>query len=77
MPHVRQTSCRFCGQDIEAFFPYRRGTWHDRGRNATCPDKAGDGGLHHAPFRENIDSTPGGKARIDIIRRKHGEEPQR
>ena len=52
---VTQTSCRFCGQDIEAFSPYRKGTWHDRGGNATCPTKAGDrDGLKHAPYVDRM-----------------------
>lgn len=52
---VRQTSCRFCGQDIENFSPYRAGEWRDRGGNSTCPTIAGDKGLHHAPYREGRD----------------------
>ena len=49
---VRQTSCRYCGQDIENFAPYRKGQWRDRGNNSTCPTKAGDRGLLHAPYIE-------------------------
>lgn len=53
MTAVRQTSCRYCGQDIENFAPYRKGEWCDRGNNSTCPTKAGDrDGLQHAPYRE-------------------------
>jgi hypothetical protein len=43
---VRQTCCRFCGLDIEAFSPYRRGTWRDHGNSARCPDESG---TLHAP----------------------------
>ena len=50
---ARQTSCRHCRQDIENFFPYRRGEWRDRGNNAECPDNSGK---LHAPYR----ATPSG-----------------
>lgn len=46
---VRQTACRFCGQDIEGFAPYRKGEWMDRGRNSTCPD-GNNTGKKHAPI---------------------------
>lgn len=48
---VRQTSCRYCGGDIENFSPYRAGQWMDRGGNLRCPTPAGDAGLEHAPIR--------------------------
>ena len=55
---VRQTACRFCGQDIENFAPYRKGEWRDRGNNATCPTLAGDrDGLKHAPYRDDRDAN--------------------
>lgn len=54
---VKQTSCRYCGQDIEGRSPYRRGEWRDRGRNRTCPTPEGDRGLCHAPYRPNIDGN--------------------
>lgn len=47
---VRQTSCRYCGQDIENFSPYKRGEWRDRGNNTTCASPAGDAGQLHAPY---------------------------
>lgn len=50
---VRQTSCRYCGQDIENFSPYRKGEWRDRGGNWHCPNAAGDAGQLHAPYLEN------------------------
>jgi hypothetical protein len=53
---VRQTSCRHCGQDIENFFPYRRGEWHDRGNNPTCND-----GKTHAPYRATLAPAAGRK----------------
>lgn len=46
---VRQTACKHCGQDIEAFAPYRRGSWRDRGNNTHCPD---DSGKRHEPVPE-------------------------
>jgi hypothetical protein len=46
----RQTVCRHCGQDIEAFAPYRIGSWRDRGGNAQCPYPAA--GKIHAPVRQ-------------------------
>lgn len=49
---VRQTVCRFCGQDIEGFSPFRRGEWRDRGNNTTCPTPEGDSGREHAPIHE-------------------------
>jgi hypothetical protein len=50
----KQTSCRHCGQDIEAFWPYRRGEWRDRGSNSQCPAPlrgfpGGPEGTLHAP----------------------------
>lgn len=52
---VRHTSCRYCGQDIEGWAPYRKGEWRDRGNNSQCPTPEGDKGLHHAPFRPGVD----------------------
>lgn len=53
---VRQTSCRYCGQDIENFSPYRAGEWRDRGNNPTCPTVAGDrDGLQHVPYSSKWD----------------------
>ena len=54
---VRQTCCRFCGQDIEGFAPYRRGEWRDRGSNTDCPAPlrgypGGKPGTLHAPVIE-------------------------
>lgn len=48
---VRQTSCRHCGLDIEAFAPYRAGTWRDRGNETHC-HTAPHVGKAHAPYRE-------------------------
>jgi hypothetical protein len=48
---VRQTTCRYCGQDIEGFAPYRAGKWRDRGNNTHCPTPEGDRGQVHAPVR--------------------------
>jgi hypothetical protein len=47
---VRQTSCRYCGQDIENFSPYKKGEWRDRGGNTKCPYPAE--GKTHAPYIE-------------------------
>jgi hypothetical protein len=33
---VRQTSCKFCGLDIENFSPYKKCEWRDRGGNTKC-----------------------------------------
>jgi hypothetical protein len=55
---VRQTSCRFCGCDIENFWPYRRNEWRDRGNNTHCPTPEGDAGLHHAPYKEANQHKP-------------------
>jgi len=52
---VRQTACRYCGQDIENISPYRAGQWRDRGNNSHCPTVAGDRGLKHTPYREARD----------------------
>jgi hypothetical protein len=52
---VRQTTCRYCEQDIEGVSPYRAGEWRDRGNNQRCPTPEGDAGLHHAPYREGRD----------------------
>jgi hypothetical protein len=60
MTACRQTACRYCGLDIEAFAPYRVGTWRDRGNNWMC-DKAPlrVGTLRvHAPMRA-IDARGG------------------
>jgi hypothetical protein len=51
---VRQTGCRHCDQDIENFWPYRRGEWRDRGNNTTCPTPEGDAGLKHEPYIEKL-----------------------
>jgi hypothetical protein len=45
---VRQTSCRYCGHDIEGMAPYKRGQWFDRGNNTTC----GETGAKHAPVSD-------------------------
>jgi hypothetical protein len=45
----KQTACRHCGQDIEGFWPYRRGEWRDRGNNSQCPAPAT--GKIHAPYK--------------------------
>ncbi len=53
---VRQTACRYCGQDIENHSPYRAGEWRDRGNNTTCPTLAGDrDGLRHKPYSAKWD----------------------
>lgn len=49
----RQTTCRYCGRDIENTSPYRAGEWRDRGNNRAC----GEGvyvtrHTRHAPIRE-------------------------
>ena len=46
---VRQTCCKHCGQDIEAFSPFPCGEWRDRGNNTHCPNAAGDAGQCHEP----------------------------
>jgi hypothetical protein len=53
---VKQTSCRYCEQDIENFAPYRAGEWRDRGNNTHCPTVEGDKGLQHAPYIEGQDN---------------------
>lgn len=45
----RQTACKYCGQDIENFSPYKKGEWRDRGGSAYCPN---DSGKLHAPVIE-------------------------
>ncbi len=50
----RQTACRYCGHDIEGFFPYRKGEWRDRGNNPTCPN---DSGKQHAPYNGKWELT--------------------
>lgn len=48
---VIQTSCRYCGLDIESFSPYPKGQWRDRGNNTICP---GDGSTRlHAPSADS------------------------
>jgi hypothetical protein len=47
----RQTCCKHCGQDIENFWPYRRGEWRDRGNNPDCP-YPGKPGTLHAPVKD-------------------------
>lgn len=38
-PEVRQTSCKWCGLDVEGFAPFNRRTeWRDRGNNTRCND---------------------------------------
>lgn len=51
----KQTSCRYCEQDIENHSPYRAGEWRDRGNNTHCPTPEGDAGLTHAPYRAGRD----------------------
>lgn len=43
---VRQTGCRYCGLDVENFWPYLKGEWRDRGNNTHC----NDGKHQHAPY---------------------------
>jgi hypothetical protein len=50
-PGCRQTTCRYCDQDIEGLAPYRAGGWRDRGNNTHCPTPEGDAGRQHAPLR--------------------------
>ncbi len=45
-----QTSCRFCGLDIENLAPYRRGEWRDRGNEPAC-HSGENTGKPHAPVR--------------------------
>lgn len=44
---VKQTTCRYCEQDIEGFKPFPEGEWRDRGNNTHCPN---DSGKLHAPY---------------------------
>jgi hypothetical protein len=49
---TRHTVCRYCGQDIEGWAPYRKGEWRDRGNNRHCPTPEGDAGRLHTPVRD-------------------------
>lgn len=49
-PEVIQTSCDYCGQDIEGIKPFPYGEWRDRGSNTTCPTPEGDAGRKHEPI---------------------------
>lgn len=48
-PGCIQTSCDYCGHDIENLAPFPAGQWMDRGGNYTC-----DGTRPHAPTPEEV-----------------------
>jgi hypothetical protein len=59
---VRQTGCRHCNQDIEGFYPYRKGEWRDRGGNSECPPYE-----HRGPDGIEIVTPPKGQKHAPII----------
>jgi hypothetical protein len=64
---VRQTSCRFCGLDIEGWSPYPAGAWRDRGGETHC--RAGQA---HAPYRPGKDDPPPGVSTVTMrLSRNH------